>query len=81
MEVVRVVMTMLVTFTSLVMGLLTVSVKNSFEAANGDMGILASEIVRLDHLLREYGPEADSVRGLLRPWVPAPPSQGHAFAG
>ncbi len=40
-EVVQLVITMLVTFAALVMGLLTVSVKNSFDIANNDMSTLA----------------------------------------
>jgi hypothetical protein len=68
-EIVQLVITMLLTFAALVMGLLTVSVKNSFDTANNDMANLAAQIVQIDQLLREYGPETDPVRGMLRSYT------------
>lgn len=68
-EIVQLVITMLLTFAALVMGLLTVSVKNSFDTANNDMASLAAQIVQVDQLLREYGPDTDAVRGLLRSYT------------
>lgn len=65
-EIVQLVITMLVTFAALVMGLLTVSVKSSYDIANNDMSTLAARIVQVDQLLREYGPDLEPARGMLR---------------
>jgi hypothetical protein len=65
-EIVQLVITLLITFAALVMGLLVVSVKTSFDAANKDMATLAARIVQADQVLREYGPETNVARGLLR---------------
>jgi hypothetical protein len=87
-EIVQLIITMLVTFASLVMGLLTYSVKGSFDAASDDMAALAGQIVQLDHALREYGPETDTARGMLRSytaaviattWPDEPPPPGNYY--
>lgn len=61
-ELVSLVVTMLVTFAALVMGLLTYAVKGGFDRDNDAMAALASEIVQLDQSLRNYGPEAMPAR-------------------
>lgn len=70
-EIVQLVITMLVTFAALVMGLLTVSVKNSYDTADNDMSALAARIVQVDQLLREYGPDLQPARGMLRGYTAA----------
>ncbi len=54
------------TMTALVLGLLISSANTSFGGRNADVARLSLDIVRLDELLRRYGPEADAIRGSLR---------------
>ncbi|MGH7121921.1 MAG: hypothetical protein ACREFP_23505 [Acetobacteraceae bacterium] len=65
-ELVSLVVTMLVTFAALVMGLLTYSVKGGFDRDNADMAAVAAQIVQLDQSLRNYGPAALGARIALR---------------
>ncbi len=65
-ELVSLVVTMLVTFAALVMGLLTYAVKGGFDRDNDAMAAVASQIVQLDQSLRNYGPEAMAARIALR---------------
>jgi len=76
---------LLVTFTAIVLGLLTSSVKTGFEAAYQARGTYAGQLAQLDRCLRDYGPETGSTRALLRGYVGAviastwpdePPPQG-----
>ena len=62
---------LLVTFTAIVLGLLTTSVKAGFDAAYNARGTYAAEIAQLDEYLREYGPETDKIRDQLREYVAA----------
>lgn len=62
--------TMLVTFASLVMGLLIYSVKGGFDQAESDMATFAGRIVQLDQCLQDYGwDETAHVRALLRTYT------------
>lgn len=65
-ELVSLVVTMLVTFAALVMGLLTYAVKGGFDRDNADMAAVAAQIVQLDQSLRNYGPGAMAARIALR---------------
>lgn len=83
--------TMLVTFASLVMGLLIYSVKGGFDQAEADMATFAGRIVQLDQCLQDYGwEETADVRALLRtytasviattwPHQPKPPSDDYSL--
>jgi hypothetical protein len=51
---------------SLVLGLLTASIKNSFDTIDGQMRAFAANLILTDQTLRDYGPETATVRGLLR---------------
>jgi hypothetical protein len=62
---------LLVTFTAIVLGLLTTSVKAGFDSANNARGTYAAELIQLDEYLREYGPETDKIREQLREYVAA----------
>lgn len=84
-ELVQLAISLMVTFTAIVLGLLTSSVKTGFETAYQARGHYASEIAQLDRCLRDYGPETQATRGLLRGYVAAvivstwpdePPPQG-----
>lgn len=64
-ELIQLSITMLVTFASIVLGLLTYSVKGSFDASSNNMAALAGRVVRLDQCLRNYGSEGEPTRALL----------------
>jgi hypothetical protein len=70
-ELIRLVITMLVTFAALVLGLLTSSSKASFDRVSTDLGSLSSDLIQLDQCLRDYGPDADGARDLLRRYTAA----------
>ena len=48
--------------TSLVLGLMINSAKNTFESIDHNVHAYATELILLDRILREYGPETDAVR-------------------
>lgn len=62
---------MLVTFAALVLGLMTASAKSTFDSASDDFRALASDLVQFDITARQYGPEADPVRQLIRAYLGA----------
>jgi hypothetical protein len=70
-DLIRLVVTMLVTFAALVLGLLTSSVKASFDAVDTDLRSFAINLIQLDRSLRQYGSEADTARALLRSYTAA----------
>src|SRR5215467_10853157 len=53
------------TLAALVLGLLVASAKNAFDAKTDEVRQAAADIILLDSNLRQYGPEAKSVRELL----------------
>ena len=70
-ELVPLTINLLVTFTAIVLGLLTSSVKTGFDAAYASRGQYAGALAQMDRCLRDYGPETDSIRGALRAYVAA----------
>ncbi|HTV44026.1 MAG TPA: hypothetical protein VMF05_01810 [Stellaceae bacterium] len=70
-DLIRLVVTMLVTFAALVLGLLTTSVKASFDGIDDDLRSFAINIIQLDTSLRQYGDAADPARALLRSYTAA----------
>ena len=70
-DLVHLAIALLVTFTSIVLGLLTSSVKSGFENAYQLGGIYAGELAQLDRCLRDYGPETAATRTQLRSYVAA----------
>lgn len=70
-ELIQLTITLLVTFTSIVLALLTGSVKAGFDAAYIDRGAYAAELVQTDQCLADYGPATHSMRGELRRYVGA----------
>jgi hypothetical protein len=68
-DLIRLVVTMLVTFAGLVLGLLTSSVKASYDAVDGDLRSFAVQLIQLDRILRQYGGDADRARALLRSYT------------
>lgn len=57
---------LIATMAALVLGLLISSAKSSFDTVSSELVHNAANIVRLDRVLAEYGPETQEVRGLLK---------------
>jgi hypothetical protein len=70
-ELVHLAIGLLVTFTAIVLGLLTSSVKTGFETAYQARGAYAGQLAQLDRCLRDYGPETAPTRAELRGYVAA----------
>jgi hypothetical protein len=68
---VQLMITLLVTFTAIVLGLLTTSVKAGFDNAYTARGDDAAQLAQLDRCLRDYGPETAPIREQLRGYVAA----------
>jgi hypothetical protein len=62
---------MIATLVALIIGLLVSSAKSSFDTASASITQGGAKIITLDHLLARYGPEAKSIRELLRRSVAA----------
>jgi hypothetical protein len=58
------------TLAALVLGLLIASAKSSFDQKTTQVRQMTAAIILLDDLLAEYGPEAASLRNLLRQAIP-----------
>jgi hypothetical protein len=70
-ELVQMTIYLLVTFTAIVLGLLTNSVKSGFDAAYNVRGQYAASLAQLDSCLRDLGPETDPIRAQLRAYTAA----------
>jgi len=70
-ESIRLIMGMLLTFSAIVLGLLTSNAKQRYDGWNRDLSAFGVVLVELDHRLRTYGPEADGIRSLLRSYTAA----------
>ena len=70
-EAIRLVLSMLVTFAALVLGLLTSSAKTHFDAHGSNLQLYGIDRVTMDQRLREYGPAADPIRTVLRAYTAA----------
>ena len=70
-DLIRLVVTMLVTFAALVLGLLTSSVKASFDTVDNDLRSFSINLIQLDRLLQQYGSETTAARLLLRSYTAA----------
>ncbi|AUT69170.1 MULTISPECIES: DUF4239 domain-containing protein [Paraburkholderia] len=57
---------LIATMAALVLGLLISSAKSSFDTVNSELVHNAANIVRLDRVLAQYGPETHEVRDLLK---------------
>lgn len=68
---VRLIISILVTFTAVVLGLLISSVKSSYDEFGARLSAYASDITELDVRLREYGEDAAPIREKLRTYVAA----------
>jgi hypothetical protein len=68
---VRLIISILVTFTAVVLGLLISNVKSSFDQFDSRLRALAGDITELDVRLREFGEETAPIRAELRTYVAA----------
>jgi hypothetical protein len=59
------------TMNAIVLGLLVASAKGSYDAKVSDLQDAAANVIVLDRTLREYGPETQKTRALLRDLVKA----------
>ena len=71
LELVQLTINLLVTFTAIVLGLLTTSVKAGFDSAYDARGTYAADLAQTDECLRQYGPETRPIREQLRSYVAA----------
>src|SRR5262249_26674548 len=65
-DIVRLGTGLLGTISALVLGLLIASANNSYDTQSTQVRRLTADIILLDQLLEQYGPEAQKVRALLR---------------
>lgn len=65
-DVVRLGCALIATISGLVLGLLINSAKTNFDTQRDEIRQLAANIILLDHLLTQFGPEARPARGLIR---------------
>jgi len=65
-EVVRLGMALVGTTVALALGLLIASGKNFYDNQNSEVTQLAADVVLLDKILNQYGPESKEIRHLLR---------------
>jgi len=70
-DAVRLVISILVTFTALVLSLLTSTVKGSYDSFDSRLRAFAGDITELDSRLREYGEDAAPIRAKMRAYVAA----------
>src|ERR1700677_4012089 len=70
-QLIQLVIGMLVTFAALVLGLMTASAKNNFDSVSNDFRTYASDLIRLDSSLLEYGADANKARVVLRAYTAA----------
>ncbi len=71
MGLVQVTISLLVTFTSIVLGLITGAVATEFQQASRNDGVFAAQLVEVDQCLRDYGPETADMRQQFRGYVAA----------
>jgi len=70
-EVVKLSIGLIATMTALVLGLLVSSVKGSFDRKNDEYNRICANLVLLDRVLAQYGPETRNARVLLQSAVEA----------
>jgi hypothetical protein len=71
MTLVQVTISLLVTFTSIVLALLAGAVTSGFDQVYRNDGTFAGQLVEVDQCFRDYGPETDYMRQEFRSYVAA----------
>ena len=69
-DVVRLGVGLIATMAALVVGLLIAAAKNSFDTQSGQVRQIMADVVLLDNLLAQYGPEAAPLRAEIRSAIP-----------
>ena len=65
-DVVKLAMGLLATMTALILGLITASAKSSFDTQDASVKRVAANIIMLDRMLANYGPETKDIRDQIR---------------
>jgi hypothetical protein len=65
-EVIRLATALIGTMAAVVLALLFASTRTSYEATSSSVGRMMTNIIELDHVLQEYGPEGQALRPGLR---------------
>jgi hypothetical protein len=65
-DIVRLGAGLIATIAALVLGLLIAAAKGSFDTQSGQVKQITADIILLDALLEQYGPEAQPIRGEMR---------------
>ena len=65
-EVVRLGVGLIATISALVLGLLIAAAKSSFDTQSGQVKQITADIILIDNLMAEYGPEARPIRQQIR---------------
>jgi hypothetical protein len=65
-DAIRIGIGLIATMAALVLGLLLASAKGSFDTKSDEVRMSAAHVILLDRNLRQYGPDADGARQLLR---------------
>ncbi|WP_207002397.1 bestrophin-like domain [Trinickia mobilis] len=65
----KLVIGLIATMAALVLGLLISSAKSSFDTVNAEVTHDAADVILLDRVLAQYGPETQEIRGLLKHFV------------
>jgi hypothetical protein len=68
-NVVKLAIGMIVVMTSLVLGLLITSVKNTYDGVDANVHAFSTQLILLDRALKLYGPETEPTRSLLTSYV------------
>jgi F0F1-type ATP synthase membrane subunit c/vacuolar-type H+-ATPase subunit K len=78
-EVVKLSLGIMGTLAALVLGLLVANAQSSYAARESEVKQLTAYVILLDHLLDQYGKDAESVRVSLRDVVPTPRKRDSFF--
>ncbi len=62
---------LIATIAALVLSLLIASAKSTYDTQSGQIKRITSDLILLDNLLAQYGPEGTPIRSLMRNTVPA----------
>src|SRR5258708_22334555 len=65
-EVIRLATALIGTMAAVVLALLFASTRTSFEATNASVGRMTTSVIELDHMLREYAREGETLPKALR---------------
>jgi hypothetical protein len=70
-DTVRLGVALIATMSALVVGLLIASAKTSYDTQSGQIKQITADLILLDNLLAQYGPEAQPLRESIRAVIPA----------